>query len=178
MDKKWYTLRVHSGQEKAAKTKLEEQIARNELGEDFGEILIPTEEVVEIKGGKRRKTDSKFFPGYLFIEMDMNDRSWYLVRHSPKIYGFVGGDPEKPMPLTPDEIGSIRSRIEAGHSDKPRPKVLYSVGEAVRVVDGPFKEFSGVVEDVDYDNNRLTIAVSIFGRKTPVQLEFNQLEKG
>ena len=175
--KQWYTLRVSSGQEKQAKKMLEEQISRNDCSDFFGDILIPTEEVVEIRGGQRRKTDSKFFPGYLFVHMEMNEKTWYLVRHSPKIFGFVGGESDKPMPLTDEEIESIKSRVEEGHGDKPRPKVLYNIGESVRVIDGPFKEFSGVVEDVDFDNNRLTISVSIFGRKTPVQLEFNQLEK-
>ena len=181
MSKRWYTLRVSSGKEKAAKKQLQTQISRHEdCQEFFGDIMIPTEEVVEIRGGQRRNVDSKFFPGYIFINMEVNEKTWYLIRRTPNVFGFIGGDPNDPKkvtPLTDEEVASIVSSVEKGHGDKPRPRILYSLGESVRVTDGPFKEFSGVVEDVDFENNRLTISVSIFGRKTPVQLEFNQVEK-
>ena len=143
----------------------------------FGEILVPTEEVVEMKGGQKRRSDRKFFPGYVLVEMEMNDETWHLVKDVPKVMGFIGGTKDHPAPITEKEAMSIMNAVQEG-VEKPKPKVLYQPGEVVRVTDGPFNDFNGVVEEVDYDRNRLKVAVLIFGRSTPVELEFGQVEKG
>jgi transcriptional antiterminator NusG len=146
------------------------------LDASFGDVLVPTEEVVEMRDGQRRKSDRKFFPGYVLVNMEMNDDTWHLVKSVPKVMGFIGGSSDRPAPISDKEADAILQRVQEG-VDKPRPKVLFEPGEVVRVTDGPFNDFNGVVEDVDYDKSRLKVAVLIFGRSTPVELEFGQVEK-
>jgi len=176
MAKRWYVVHAYSGYEKQVKRSLEDRIERAAMEELFGDVLVPTEEVVEMKGGQKRRSDRKFFPGYVLVEMEMTDDTWHLVKDVPKVMGFIGGTAEKPAPISQKEADAILNRLQEG-ADKPRPKVLFEPGEMVRVVDGPFNDFNGVVEDVDYDKNRLKVAVLIFGRSTPVELEFHQVEK-
>ena len=176
MAKRWYVIHAYSGYEKQVKRSLEDRIARADLEGMFGDVLVPTEEVVEMKGGQKRRSDRKFFPGYVLVEMEMTDDTWHLVKDVPKVMGFIGGTAERPAPISQKEADSILNRLQEG-ADKPRPIVLFEPGEMVRVVDGPFNDFNGVVEDVDYDKNRLKVAVLIFGRSTPVELEFHQVEK-
>ncbi len=176
MAKRWYVIHAYSGYEKQVKRSLEDRIQRAALEEMFGDVLVPTEEVVEMKGGQKRRSDRKFFPGYVLVEMEMTDDTWHLVKDVPKVMGFIGGTAERPAPISQKEADSILNRLQEG-ADKPRPKVLFEPGEMVRVVDGPFNDFNGVVEDVDYDKSRLKVAVLIFGRSTPVELEFHQVEK-
>jgi len=176
MAKRWYVVHAYSGYEKQVKRSLEDRIQRADLEEMFGEVLVPTEEVVEMKGGQKRRSDRKFFPGYVLVEMEMTDDTWHLVKDVPKVMGFIGGTAEKPAAISQKEADAILNRLQEG-ADKPRPKVLFEPGEMVRVVDGPFNDFNGVVEDVDYDKSRLKVAVLIFGRSTPVELEFHQVEK-
>ncbi len=172
----WYVVHAFSGFEKQVKRGLEDRIARAGMEDDFGQILVPTEEVVEMRDGKKRRSERKFFPGYILVQMDMNDASWHLVKATPKVMGFIGGTAGRPAPISAREAEAILQRIEEG-VDKPRPKVLYEPGEVVRVTDGPFNDFNGVVEEVNYDKNRIRVAVLIFGRSTPVELEFGQVEK-
>ena len=146
------------------------------MEELFGDVLVPTEEVVEMKGGQKRRSDRKFFPGYVLVEMEMTDETWHLVKDVPKVMGFIGGTADRPAPISQKEADAILDRVQEG-VDKPRPKVLFEPGEMVRVVDGPFNDFNGVVEEVDYDKSRLKVAVLIFGRSTPVELDFHQVEK-
>jgi len=153
-----------------------ERIARAGMEDMFGEILVPTEEVVEMKGGQKRRSDRKFFPGYVLVEMEMNDETWHLVKEVPKVMGFIGGTSDKPAAITEKEADTILSRVQEG-VDKPRPKILFEPGEMVRVVDGPFNDFNGTVEEVNYEKSRLRVAVLIFGRSTPVELDFHQVEK-
>ncbi|MFB3078486.1 MAG: transcription termination/antitermination protein NusG [Lysobacterales bacterium] len=176
MAKRWYVIHAYSGYEKQVKRSLEDRIQRAALEDMFGDVLVPTEEVVEMRGGQKRRSDRKFFPGYVLVEMEMTDDTWHLVKDVPKVMGFIGGTAERPAPISQKEADSILNRLREG-ADKPRPKVLFEPGEMVRVVDGPFNDFNGVVEDVDYDKNRLKVAVLIFGRSTPVELEFHQVEK-
>jgi transcriptional antiterminator NusG len=176
MAKRWYVVHAYSGYEKTVKRSLEERIRRAGMEEHFGEVLVPTEEVVEMKGGQKRRSDRKFFPGYVLVEMEMTDESWHLVKDVPKVMGFIGGTADRPAPITQKEADAILNRVKEG-VDKPRPKVLFEPGEMVRVVDGPFNDFNGVVEEVNYDKSRLRVAVLIFGRSTPVELEFHQVEK-
>ncbi len=176
MAKRWYVIHAYSGYEKQVKRSLEDRIQRAALEEMFGDVLVPTEEVVEMKGGQKRRSDRKFFPGYVLVEMEMTDDTWHLVKDVPKVMGFIGGTAERPAPISQKEADAILNRLQEG-ADKPRPKVLFEPGEMVRVVDGPFNDFNGVVEDVDYDKSRLKVAVLIFGRSTPVELEFHQVEK-
>lgn len=176
MAKRWYVVHAYSGFEKQVKKSLEERIARAGMEEYFGDVLVPTEEVVEMKGGQKRRSDRKFFPGYVLVEMDMTDETWHLVKDVPKVMGFIGGTADRPAPITEREADQILNRVQEG-VDKPRPKVLFEPGEMVRVVDGPFNDFNGVVEEVNYDKSRLRVAVLIFGRSTPVELEFHQVEK-
>jgi transcriptional antiterminator NusG len=158
------------------KRSLEERVRRAGMEELFGEVLVPTEEVVEMKGGQKRRSDRKFFPGYVLVEMEMTDETWHLVKDVPKVMGFIGGTADRPAPITQKEADAILNRVKEG-VDKPRPKVLFEPGEMVRVVEGPFIEFNGVVEEVNYEKSRLRVAVLIFGRSTPVELEFGQVEK-
>ena len=153
-----------------------ERIARAGMEDMFGDILVPTEEVVEMKGGQKRRSDRKFFPGYVLVEMEMNDETWHLVKEVPKVMGFIGGTSDRPAAITEKEANTILSRVQEG-VDKPRPKILFEPGEMVRVVDGPFNDFNGTVEEVNYEKSRLRVAVLIFGRSTPVELNFHQVEK-
>ena len=175
-DKRWYVVHAYSGFEPQVMRMLKERIRRSGLEESFGDVLVPTEEVVEMRDGQRRKSDRKFFPGYVLVNMEMTDDTWHLVKSVPKVMGFIGGSSDRPAPITEAEADAILQRVQEG-VDKPRPKVLFEPGEVVRVVDGPFNDFNGVVEDVDYDKSRLKVAVLIFGRSTPVELEFGQVEK-
>ncbi|MFT4562846.1 MAG: transcriptional antiterminator NusG [Gammaproteobacteria bacterium] len=172
----WYVVHAYSGFENNVKRSLEDRIMRNNMAEQFGQILVPTEEVVEMRDGQKRKSDRKFFPGYVLVEMEMADDSWHLVKDCPKVMGFIGGTSDRPTPITEREAQTILNRIQEG-TEKPRPKVLFEVGELVRVNDGPFTDFNGVVEDVNYEKSKLRVAVSIFGRSTPVELEFGQVSK-
>ena len=176
MSRRWYVVHAFSGFEKQVKKSLEDRIARAGMEDQFGEVLVPTEEVVEMKGGQKRRSDRKFFPGYVLVEMEMTDDTWHLVKDVPKVMGFIGGTADRPAPISKKEADTILNRVKEG-VDKPRPKVLFEPGEMVRVVDGPFNDFNGVVEGVDYDKSRLKVAVLIFGRSTPVDLEFHQVEK-
>ncbi|MCL4165581.1 UNVERIFIED_CONTAM: hypothetical protein GTU68_003070, partial [Idotea baltica] len=162
--------------EARVKGSIEERIERLSLQEYFGRILVPTEDVVEMRDGQKRKSSRKFFPGYVLVEMDMNDESWHLIKDTPKVLGFIGGTSDKPAPITEKEANAIMNRIEEG-VDAPRPKVLFEVGEVVRVKDGPFNDFNGVVEEANYEKSKLLVSVQIFGRSTPVELEFFQVEK-
>ena len=172
----WYVVHAYSGFENQVKRSLEERVRRSGLDDKFGQILVPTEEVVEMRDGQKRKSDRKFFPGYVLVQMEMDEDSWHLVKDCPKVMGFIGGSPERPTPITEREAQNILDRIQEG-VEKPKPKVLFEVGEVVRVTDGPFTDFNGVVEEVNYDKSRLRVAVSIFGRSTPVELEFGQVSK-
>lgn len=177
MSKRWYVVHTYSGFEQQVARSLADRIKRFGLDAQFGEVLVPTEEVVEMKEGKKRKSDRKFFPGYVLVQMEMNDETWHLVKEVPKVMGFIGGTSDKPAPITDREADQILQRVKEG-VDKPRPKVLFEPGEVVRITDGPFNDFNGVVEEVDYDKSRLRVAVLIFGRSTPVELDFGQVEKG
>jgi transcriptional antiterminator NusG len=176
MSKRWYVVHAFSGFEKQVQRSMAERIARAGMEDMFGEILVPTEEVVEMKGGQKRRSDRKFFPGYVLVEMEMNDETWHLVKEVPKVMGFIGGTSDRPAPITEKEANTILSRVQEG-VDKPRPKILFEPGEMVRVVDGPFNDFNGTVEEVNYEKSRLRVAVLIFGRSTPVELDFHQVEK-
>ncbi len=173
---RWYVVHAYSNFEKKVRSSLQDRIKLNGLEEYFGKILVPTEEIVEMKDGKKRSSERKFFPGYVLVEMELNDETWHLVKSVPKVLGFIGGSSDRPAPITEEEANFILNRVEEG-VDKPRPKVLFEPGEVVRVVDGPFNDFNGVVETVNYDKSRLRIAVQILGRSTPVELDFTQVEK-
>jgi transcriptional antiterminator NusG len=174
---KWYVVHAYSNFEKKVKGSLEERIKLHGLEDKFGKILVPTEEVVEMKEGKKRSSERKFFPGYVLVQMELDEETWHLVKSVPKVLGFIGGRSDQPAPITEDEANFILNRVEEG-VDKPRPKVLFEPGEVVRVVDGPFNDFNGIVENVNYDKSKLRVAVQILGRSTPVELEFTQVEKG
>ena len=176
MSKAWYVVHAYSGYEKQVMRSLQEQVALKGLEAKFGEILVPTEEVVEMREGKKRKSERKFYPGYVLVQMEMDDDAWHLVKSTPRVLGFIGGTAERPVPITDREADTILQKIETG-AEKPRPKTLFEAGEAVRVIDGPFADFNGVVEEVDYEKSRVKVAVLIFGRSTPVELEFGQVEK-
>jgi len=173
---RWYVVHAYSGFESSVKRSLGERVKRSELADKFGEILVPTEEVVEMREGQKRRSERKFFPGYVLVQMELDDETWHLVKSVPKVMGFIGGTPDKPAPITDKEADSILHRVQEG-TEKPRPKVLFEPGEVVRVTHGPFNDFNGVVEEVNYEKNRLRVAVLIFGRSTPVELEFSQVEK-
>ncbi|MEX2499258.1 MAG: transcription termination/antitermination protein NusG [Wenzhouxiangellaceae bacterium] len=176
MAKRWYVVHAYSGFEKQVQRSLKERIERSGMEDQFGEILVPTEEVVEMKKGVKRRSERKFFPGYVLVEMDMNEDTWHLVKDVPKVMGFIGGKQDKPAPISQKEADMILNRVAEG-VDKPRPKVLFEPGEMVRVIDGPFNDFNGTVEEINYEKSRLRVAVSIFGRSTPVELDFQQVEK-
>ena len=176
MAMRWFVVQAFSGFEGTVKRSLEDRIERAGLGDKFGDILVPTEEVVEIRNGQKRRSERKFFPGYVLVRMEMEDETWHLVKDVPKVLGFIGGTADKPAPIADKEADAILQRVQDG-VEKPRPKVLFDVGEVVRVTDGPFNDFNGVVEEVNFDKNRLLVAVQIFGRSTPVELEFSQVEK-
>ncbi len=177
MAMRWYVVHAYSGFENRVKQSLLERVARSGLQDKFGEILVPTEEVVEMREGQKRKSERKFFPGYVLVQMEMDDDTWHLVKDVPKVLGFIGGTTDHPAPISDKEANAILQRVQEG-VDKPRPKVLFEPGEVVRVTDGPFNDFNGVVEEVNYEKNKLRVAVLIFGRSTPVELEFGQVEKG
>jgi len=174
---RWYVVHAYSGFEAYVKKVLESRIEMGGFSDKFGQILIPTEEVVEMKEGVKRKSERKFFPGYVLVQMEMNNDTWHLVKQVPKVLGFIGGTSDRPAPITEAEADAILNRVEAG-VDKPRPKVLFEVGEVVRVNDGPFNDFNGVVEEVNYEKSKMLVSVQIFGRSTPVELAFGQVEKG
>jgi transcriptional antiterminator NusG len=176
MAKRWYVVHTYSQFEKSVQRALHEKISREGMEDLFGQILVPVEEVVELKAGQKSISERKFFPGYVLVEMEMTDESWHLVKDLPKVTGFLGGSAMKPTPITQKEVDNIMQQMQAG-VEKPRPKVLFEVGEAVRVKEGPFTDFNGMVEDVNYDKSKLRVAVTIFGRSTPVELSFGQVEK-
>ena len=173
---RWYIVHAYSNFEHKVKTSLEERINRFGLEDKFGEILVPTEEVVEMREGQKRRSERKFFPGYVLVQMEMDDETWHLVKDVPKVLGFIGGTSDKPAPISEKEANKILQRVQEG-VDKPRPKVLFEPGEVVRVIDGPFNDFNGMVEEVNYDKSKLRVAVQILGRATPVELDFGQVEK-
>lgn len=177
MAQRWYVVHAYSGFEAKVKQSLKERITRAGMEDLFGEILVPTEEVVEMRAGSQRRSERKFFPGYVLVQMEMTDETWHLVKDVPKVLGFIGGTGDRPAPITEKEANALLQRVQEG-VEKPRPKILFEPGEVVRVIDGPFNDFNGVVEDVDYDKSRLKVSVLIFGRSTPVDLEFGQVEKG
>ena len=174
---RWYVVHAYSGFEKSVARNLVERIERAGMKDRFGEILVPVEEVVEMKGGQKKTAERKFFPGYVLVQMEMDDDTWHLVKSTPKVTGFVGGTATKPAPISEKEVQSILDQMREG-VEKPRPKVLFEVGEVVRVIDGPFTDFNGNVEEVNYDKSKLRVSVMIFGRATPVELGFGQVEKG
>ena len=176
-NKKWYVVSAQAGQEKRAAATLEERVKFSDLSEKFGAILVPSEEVVELRGGKRRRSERRFFPGYIFVNMEMDETTWELVTKTTRISGFVGGTIAKPTPLPKAEIQLILDRIDQG-GEKVTPKTVFEPGELIRIIDGPFNEFSGTVEEVNYKKQQLVVAVTIFGRSTPVELDFSQVEKG
>lgn len=176
MAKRWYVVHAFSGFEKQVMRALKERITLNQMEDRFGEVLVPTEEVVEMRDGKKRKSERKFYPGYVLVQMELDDATWHLVKSIPRVMGFIGGRPDKPAPITDREADAILQRVQTG-AEKPKPKTLFEPGEIVRVSEGPFADFNGVVEEVDYDKSRVKVAVLIFGRSTPVELEFGQVEK-
>ena len=176
MGMKWYVLQSFSGYEKKVKLALEDRIKRSGFENLFEQILVPTEEVLEIKEGQKKRTERKYFPGYVMIKMDLNDDTWPLVRNVPKVLGFVGATGERPVPLNKSEAENLIQSMQKG-VDKPKPKVKFETGEVIRITDGPFNDFNGVVEEVNYEKSRLRVSVLIFGRSTPVELEFGQVEK-
>ena len=176
MSKRWYVVHAYSGFEKSVQRALLERIQRQGMQDLFGQVLVPVEEVVELKSGQKSISERKFFPGYVLVELEMNDESWHLVKSTPKVTGFVGGTANKPSPISEKEVEKIMQQMQDG-VEKPRPKVLFEPGEVVRVKEGPFTDFHGSVEHVNYEKNRLRVSVTIFGRATPVELEFGQVEK-
>ncbi|SIR13155.1 transcription antitermination protein nusG [Solilutibacter tolerans] len=184
-NKRWYVVHAYSGFEKSVAQALRDRIARMEMQDRFGEVIVPTEEVVEMRAGQKRRSERKFFPGYVLVQIVTHDEagipridneSWHLIKETPRVMGFIGGTADKPLPITDREADTILQRVQDG-VEKPRPKVLFEPGEMVRVTDGPFNDFNGVVEEVNYEKSRVRVAVLIFGRSTPVELEFGQVEK-
>lgn len=176
MSMKWYVVHVYSGMEKSVSKALQERIDRSGLQSMFGKILVPSEEVVEIKGGQKSISERRIFPGYVLVEMDLTDETWHLVKSAPRVTGFLGGSGNRPTPISENEVNKILSQMEEG-VEKPRPKVLFEVGEMVRVKEGPFADFNGNVEEVNYEKSKVRVSVAIFGRSTPVELDFSQVEK-
>lgn len=176
MSKKWYVVQAYSGFEKNVQRILEERIAREEMGDYFGQILVPVEKVVDIRNGRKTISERKSYPGYVLVEMEMTDDSWHLVKSTPRVSGFIGGRANRPTPISQREAEIILQQVQTG-IDKPKPKVEFEVGQQVRVNEGPFADFNGVVEEVNYERNKLRVSVQIFGRETPVELEFSQVEK-
>jgi len=175
-DLRWYVVHAYSGMEKAVERNILERINRSGMQDKFGRILVPMEEVVEVKNGQKKTTERKFFPGYVLVEMVMDDDTWHLVKHTNKVTGFVGGTKNRPAPISEAEVSKIVNQMQQG-TEKPRHKVEFMVGEFVRIKDGPFTDFNGSVEDVNYDKSKVRVSVTIFGRSTPVELEFSQIEK-
>ena len=177
MSKKWYVVHAYSGFEKNVARALQERVELAGQKDYFGEILVPTEDVVEMRAGQKRKSERKFFPGYVLVEMELSDETWHLVKETPRVMGFIGGKADQPAPLNDREASAILDRVAVG-GQRAAPKIVFEAGEIVRVIDGPFNDFNGVVEEVNYEKSRLNVAVTIFGRSTPVELEFSQVEKG
>ena len=175
-NKRWYVVHAYSGMEKSVQRALTERINRAGMQEQFGQILVPTEEVVDMKNGHKSVTERRFFPGYVLVEMEMTDETWHLVKNTAKVTGFIGGKSNRPTPLPQREVDSLLRQMQEG-AEKPRPKVLYEVGEMVRIKEGPFTDFNGSVEEVNYEKSKVRVSVMIFGRATPVELEFSQVEK-
>ena len=185
MAKRWYVVHAYSGFEHQVARSLKDRIARAGMEERFGEILVPTEEIIEMRAGQKRRSERKFFPGYVLVQIEtrnegaiplIDDESWHLIKETPKVMGFIGGTADRPLPIKDSEADTILRRVQDG-AEKPKPKVLFEPGELVRVIDGPFNDFNGTVEEVNYEKSRLRVAVLIFGRSTPVELEFGQVEK-
>jgi transcription termination/antitermination protein NusG len=176
MSKKWYVVHVYSGMEKSVSKAMIERIDRAGLQGHFGQILVPSEEVVEVKGGQKSISERRIFPGYVLVEMELTDETWHLVKSTPRVTGFLGGSGNRPTPISENEVKKILSQIEEG-VEKPRPKILFEVGEMVRVKEGPFADFNGNVEEVNYEKSKVRVSVTIFGRSTPVELDFSQVEK-
>lgn len=176
MSKRWYVVHAYSGFEKNVQKTLKERIVREEMEDLFGQVLVPVEEVVDIKNGRRVVSERKFYPGYVLVEMDLTDDSWHLVKSTPRVTGFLGGSGNRPTPISKREVDAIMQQVQAG-GEKPRPKVEFEVGQDVRVAEGPFADFNGVVDEVNYERNKLRVSVQIFGRETPVELDFLQVEK-
>lgn len=176
MSKRWYVVHVYSGMEKSVHKALLERIERANLEHEFGRILVPSEEVVEVKGGKKSITERRIFPGYVLVEMELTDDTWHLVKNTNRVTGFLGGSGNRPAPISEREVEKILSQMEEG-VEKPRPKILFEIGETVRVKEGPFADFNGNVEEVNYEKSKVRVSVTIFGRATPVELDFSQVEK-
>ena len=177
MEKRWYVVHAYSGYEKKVMRAINERIELSGLEDYFGDVIVPSEEVVEMRAGKKRQSERKFFPGYVLVEMELNDDTWHMVKETPRVMGFIGGKADKPAPITEKEAAAILQRVQAG-TEHATPKTVFEPGELVRVIDGPFNDFNGVVEEVNYEKSRLHVAVTIFGRSTPVELDFGQVEKG
>lgn len=175
-DLRWYVVHAYSGMEKAVERNIQERVIRSDMQSKFGRTLVPVEEVVEIRNGQKRTTERKFYPGYVLVEMVMDDETWHLIKHTDKVTGFVGGAKNRPAPISESEVQGILSRMQEG-TDKPRHKIEFLVGESVRVKEGPFTDFNGSVEDVNYEKSKVRVSVTIFGRATPVELDFSQIEK-
>lgn len=176
-DMRWYVVQAYSGFEKRVQQALQTRIDRSDLKDQFGQVLVPTEDVVELKNGQKRTSERKFFPGYVLVQMTMSDAAWHLVKSVPRVSGFVGGTSTQPVPISEQEAQAILQQVVEG-AEHPRPKYTFAPGEVVRVTDGPFQEFNGTVEDVNFEKSKLRVAVTIFGRSTPVELSFSQVEKG
>jgi transcription termination/antitermination protein NusG len=176
MSMRWYVVHAYSGQEKSIKEALKERIRRSAIADKFGDVLVPTEEVVEMRNGQKATSERRFFPGYILVQMEMTDDSWHLVKSTPKVTGFIGGTGNRPTPVPDKEVQIILDQVREG-VEKPRPKVLFEVGEQIRVTEGPFADFNGSVEEVNYEKSKIRVSVLIFGRSTPLELEFSQVEK-
>ena len=177
MTKRWYVVHAYSGYEKKVMQALKERVSFSGMEDQFDDVMVPTEEVLEMRAGQKRRSERKFFPGYVLVHMELNDDTWHLVKETPRVMGFIGGTAEKPAPITDKEANQILQRMEDSE-ESPTHKTIYEPGEMVRVTDGPFADFNGVVEEVDYEKSRVKVSVLIFGRSTPVDLEFGQVEKG
>ena len=176
-DMRWYVVQAYSGFEKRVQQSMQTRIDRSDLKDQFGQVLVPTEDVVELKNGQKRTSERKFFPGYVLVQMAMSEAAWHLVKSVPRVSGFVGGTSAEPVPISDREAQAILQQVVEG-AEHPRPKYTFAPGEVVRVTDGPFQEFNGTVEDVNFEKSKLRVAVTIFGRSTPVELSFSQVEKG
>jgi len=177
VSKRWYVVHAYSGYEKQVMRAINERIELSSFADRFGEVIVPSEEVVEMRGGKKRRSERKFFPGYVLVEMKLDDDTWHLIKETPRVMGFIGGKADHPAPISDKDAEKILQRIQAG-TEHATPKTVFEPGELVRVTDGPFNDFNGVVEEVNYVKSKLHVAVTIFGRSTPVELDFDQVEKG
>ncbi|NDY82445.1 transcription termination/antitermination protein NusG [Orrella sp. NBD-18] len=176
MSKRWYVVHVYSGMEKSVHKAMLERIERAGLQNYFGKVLVPSEEVIEMKGGQKSISERRIFPGYVLVEMELTDETWHVIKNTPRVTGFLGGSGNRPTPISEKEVAKIMSQMEEG-VEKPRPKILFEVGEMVRVKEGPFADFNGNVEEVNYEKSKVRVSVAIFGRSTPVELDFGQVEK-